>query len=386
MSAPVGLRSSGLRAAVFILLFLGWSTVIWSRSVSAARPLPNESQRFGERLTIAAKFCDPLPIPVKALFLQMARWVERDPGRRALIEGRNPHKNSVENLSPGYRLYETFLQDPQPDGPLAQELRVLASHALLRLNACLVAFSLILLAATVSLLMGPRPRDVENVSAPQSWSPTQVLSLYFAWEIFSHFGIGRVLAAGGGSLSSFGRIGLSTILTAIFPALLVGYGAWKKSWRPLQGGLLKTSWGWIGPAYVATLVGIPAINTLVETVLGYPLPDSGFVHFLAAQTEPAKIFGLMVVAVVLAPFYEEVMFRGLLLGGLVPALGKPRSLLLGGAVFATAHGDIGHFPALFFLGWLLGWLYLKTGSLWVTVAVHMMWNAGVLCLLFATIP
>lgn len=76
-----------------------------------------------------------------------------------------------------------------------------------------------------------------------------------------------------------------------------------------------------------------------------------------------------IVIVVIAPFAEELFFRGALTGALAQRLGA-FTPLASGAIFGAAHLEPRAFPALFVLGALLGWLYMRTRSLFPGVAVH----------------
>jgi membrane protease YdiL (CAAX protease family) len=76
-----------------------------------------------------------------------------------------------------------------------------------------------------------------------------------------------------------------------------------------------------------------------------------------------------IVIVVLAPFAEELFFRGALTGALAYRLGV-FTPLASGAIFGAAHLEPRAFPALCILGVLLGWLYMRTRSLLPGMAVH----------------
>ena len=92
---------------------------------------------------------------------------------------------------------------------------------------------------------------------------------------------------------------------------------------------------------------------------------------------PEDVFGRgatrllnMVVVVGLAPFAEEVFFRGFLLAALLPSLGAVRAAALSSAVFAGAHMLPTAMIPLFVTSLLLSWLYVKTRSVWPPIATH----------------
>jgi membrane protease YdiL (CAAX protease family) len=80
-------------------------------------------------------------------------------------------------------------------------------------------------------------------------------------------------------------------------------------------------------------------------------------------------------AVVLAPLFEETLFRGVLLPVVGERLGGGWGVLISAAVFALAHLSIGEFPPLFVLGLGLGWLRWSSGRLGASVLMHGLWNA-----------
>ena len=75
----------------------------------------------------------------------------------------------------------------------------------------------------------------------------------------------------------------------------------------------------------------------------------------------------------LIPLYEEVLFRGFLLGGLLYFVKGWGSIVISAVVFALAHELQAMIP-IFSLGLLLGYLRERTGSIWPAVAIHAFHN------------
>lgn len=95
---------------------------------------------------------------------------------------------------------------------------------------------------------------------------------------------------------------------------------------------------------------------------------------LAFGGAPA-ILANVVGSVVLAPVFEEVVFRGFLFASLRSALGPAPAIALSGAVFGVAHG----YGVLGFLdvassGMLWAWAFERTGSILPGMAAHAMTN------------
>ncbi len=90
-------------------------------------------------------------------------------------------------------------------------------------------------------------------------------------------------------------------------------------------------------------------------------------------------------AVVLAPVAEEGLFRGILLPLLVRRTGAFAGLALTTIGFAALHGDLGTFLPLAVFSIALSLAYARTGTLWVPMAMHALFNAANLALILALI-
>jgi membrane protease YdiL (CAAX protease family) len=90
----------------------------------------------------------------------------------------------------------------------------------------------------------------------------------------------------------------------------------------------------------------------------------------------------VLVAVVVGPFVEELVFRGFLLSFLVQTTGRTVGFLLTAVLFALPHGVAG-FPILLALSLFLCWLQVRTRSIWPSYAAHALNNAVTLGLALA---
>jgi membrane protease YdiL (CAAX protease family) len=86
--------------------------------------------------------------------------------------------------------------------------------------------------------------------------------------------------------------------------------------------------------------------------------------------------GILIIAA--APISEEIFFRGFLFGGFRRSLSFPIAAVLSGAIFGLFHytgsGSLAVLPQLAFLGFALCWVYEETGSIYPTIALHMLNN------------
>ena len=76
----------------------------------------------------------------------------------------------------------------------------------------------------------------------------------------------------------------------------------------------------------------------------------------------------------LAPLFEEIIFRGVLLPILSRDFGIIVGILISSIVFAIAHLSIGEFPPLLVLGIGLAITRLISGRLTSSIIMHSLWN------------
>ena len=187
------------------------------------------------------------------------------------------------------------------------------------------------------------------------------------------------LAAGTGT--GDGLSGDITTLTAV--GLLISSGvmygwqvlaAWFFSLRRAGQGLV--AWGFRRPTAAffwvipLALVAVYAV-TYAHDILVNPEQQALLEHFPKTSTGVAL---LAVLAVVMAPLFEELFFRGFLFRGLARSWGWPLAAVLSAAVFGAVHQQVTVFIPLFALGFVLAWVYERTGSIWTPIALHAVFN------------
>ncbi len=113
---------------------------------------------------------------------------------------------------------------------------------------------------------------------------------------------------------------------------------------------------------------------LLLFLLGYPLSAQEIVLFFFQPQAPGTQILLLILALGIAPLVEEILFRGLALPLLARTLGAAPAILLTAAFFALAHFHLPSFAPLFVLAIGLAVAYIYTGSLWVPVVIHALFN------------
>lgn len=77
---------------------------------------------------------------------------------------------------------------------------------------------------------------------------------------------------------------------------------------------------------------------------------------------------------VMAPFIEEILMRGFVLGGLKSTYGAGTALLVSAFLFALLHFNMVQTLSAFVCGAVLGMLYLKTDSIFCCILAHCGYN------------
>lgn len=142
----------------------------------------------------------------------------------------------------------------------------------------------------------------------------------------------------------------------------------------------RLPWSHVGlrPFAVARSFGLGCLFLLVA--LSFNVVWSLFLSLfsLRAQADLLPLFGggigglllALFTGGIIAPFAEEVFFRGFVFAGLHQHLGLRRALVLNAILFALVHILPTSWPPIFVLGVLFALLYERTGSIWPAVAVH----------------
>ena len=172
-------------------------------------------------------------------------------------------------------------------------------------------------------------------------------------------------------------------ITMIFLMLLTG---WNYFARRLRGfgfakkGLLRDA-GW---AAVALIAVAPVVELLVRAVLvigkffageNFQMQQNeGIADILACDQLSVKV-AIFIFSVFIVPFFEEMLFRGIIQSYLRGLLKKPwLAIFLTSVVFTTLHPAM-HWPALLAFSLALGYVYEKSSSLWRPIIMHSLFNA-----------
>ena len=138
---------------------------------------------------------------------------------------------------------------------------------------------------------------------------------------------------------------------------------------PLKNAIKAAFKGWLMIIPIVLLVSL-IMNSLIDNQNG----SNPLLEIVLNNKNYLSFFILFLTTTLLAPLFEEIIFRGVLL----PILSRDFGIFLGISVsafiFALAHLSISEMPPLFVLGIGLGITRILSGSLLSSVLMHSLWN------------
>ncbi|MCD0480583.1 CPBP family intramembrane metalloprotease [Chryseobacterium sp. LC2016-29] len=108
-----------------------------------------------------------------------------------------------------------------------------------------------------------------------------------------------------------------------------------------------------------------------------------FENLMAGLTDDPVV--MVITAVIMAPIFEEIIFRGIIQKGMINNGVKPwKAILLASVLFGVIHGNPWQFVGATLLGTVLGLVYYKTKSLLLPILLHGFNNLCSAILIFYT--
>jgi CAAX protease family protein len=151
---------------------------------------------------------------------------------------------------------------------------------------------------------------------------------------------------------------------------------------------IASQWGKVSIAEALRRLGVrgfggEAIGWMVVATIAYLIFAAAYAAIFGVpeQEDIAEGFGALPVQVLLiviaAPISEELLFRGLIFGGIRKHMPRIAAALVAGLIFGALHALTGlsAVPPLIFFGFVLCLLYEKTGSVVPGIILHMLNNS-----------
>ncbi len=119
--------------------------------------------------------------------------------------------------------------------------------------------------------------------------------------------------------------------------------------------------------YLGAYTGIAVVDGISD-IIGKPISNG-----LTNIVNISPMWLVFICTVIIAPIGEELIFRKLLIDRTAP-FGELSSVLFSGLAFGLFHGNFNQFFYAFFLGCLMGYVYVKTRNIVHSVVMHMFVN------------
>ncbi len=138
---------------------------------------------------------------------------------------------------------------------------------------------------------------------------------------------------------------------------------------PIKVAIIQGIKGWLTIVPFVLLISV-IMNSLIDNQNG----SNPLLEIVLNNNNYLSFIFLFVTTTLLAPLFEEIIFRGILLPTLARDFGIISGILFSAFIFALAHLSLGEMPPLFVLGIGLGITRIASGSLLSSVIMHSMWN------------
>ncbi len=234
---------------------------------------------------------------------------------------------------------------------------------------------------------------------PGIWSSLAWIILYFVFQLLGGIIVFAVVGfqnnvdfANQAELialtSNLALIALPTVISLVVAGIIMLFLLWLYLRRNGRSDAIRLN-QWSDLNWVNTIgisVALVGAGLLFNYLYGtYVFPDVEMQEqvrrmFAAIPKTPLNWIILFTTVAVIAPLLEELLFRGLLQNSFAHRMPIWAAILLSAAIFAGVHMQLHAFPALMALGAVFGFIYHVTGSLRVTILLHMINNAAALAL------
>ena len=139
----------------------------------------------------------------------------------------------------------------------------------------------------------------------------------------------------------------------------------------------RSHWlGWGVSGYLAALPLVLIISLINQRLLQEQGGGNPLLEIILQNRNGFTIALLYGMVAILAPFFEETLFRGFLLTSLTRYVTTWQAIGLSAIVFAIAHLNLSDILPLTVLGCVLGFVYTRSRNLLASILLHALWNTG----------
>jgi uncharacterized protein len=140
---------------------------------------------------------------------------------------------------------------------------------------------------------------------------------------------------------------------------------------------------------VTFLIALPLVGAVgfvwkwILTTFGIDPGEQEMIGLFRNASDPILLVWMWVLAAVIAPVTEELIFRAGLFRYLHKRVQRPFALGVPALLFAALHGNIAAFVPLFALGVFFAFAYERTGRIGVPMIAHALFNLNTILMILA---
>jgi membrane protease YdiL (CAAX protease family) len=146
--------------------------------------------------------------------------------------------------------------------------------------------------------------------------------------------------------------------------------------------ILKTIWYTFISLIFIFLISFLYVLAL-KSIFGIEAPPSKVDELISNRNISSNI--LIIITTIIAPFCEEIYFRGFLYSAFKKNFGVTVALFLSSFLFALAHLEIYSFIPIMIVGWLFAYIFEKTKSIFAVIFLHAGYNLILISILLGKI-
>jgi len=209
------------------------------------------------------------------------------------------------------------------------------------------------------------------------WPVPAGFAVFIAYSVLMALAVGAIQKSRAEFQSGqFEQARALLVLARVWIGVAVVVGLAAAGWAlPRLSRATISVWHGIGAGFLTFLVAMPVVYGIafVESLVFGELPPQKMVDMIRGSAEGAR--ELVVLAIIVAPLLEEIIFRGFFWAGLRRTRGPRFALVFTAVLFGIVHLDppAAVLPMMAF-GYFLGVLMERTGSLVACFVAHAAFN------------
>lgn len=143
-------------------------------------------------------------------------------------------------------------------------------------------------------------------------------------------------------------------------------------WRDWGRSVIKAGLFYFGSLPIMMM--LTYVSLLLCVFVGVSPEPHAMLEVLNTEKTTWYIYYLVIVAVFIAPVFEEIVFRGFFYQFLRKRYGIMKAIIINGLIFSLLHFNVAQFLPIMALGIMMCLVFEYTGSLVASITVHIMNN------------